>query len=348
MSQSCNRINLPIAWYRDVDYLMWFKEVLDQLLSDKSNIKERFIDEQGNVMMNFLHKDYDDAISRYTSYHDWKNYDHLRVKFLDEVTGAIVKRPVVVENSEPLTPDYGKLVLNLSEWKKVSIYSSKARKVIYSYTHKNFIQQVKLIYPRLSIRNITLLSFIHWVQRSTSGSNWSPAGSYPGLEDIPKEVGIVECFCSIMNNQDLIHGKKVTDYRLCLQYEDIRRLTGDESFVGTWPSGVDTAMNLLKDRTSFILLVNPPYSEPEIWRTFQAIGDIYERYSDKDITVWMTLPDWNDLYEDQDLVNLLSPASIMINEPKTGDKVYNYSMFSGPRHRKFSYRRIVIAIPDRH
>lgn len=338
---------IPLHEY--LRYNIWFQNLYRTILKDGNQITRFYrkgLQENGEIVNRKIHNEFDDAISRLTSHSLWTDPAHnpaLVEKFLQEL-GKMLHKPKVLH--AVALPEIGDDITFTMENGVGTFFEGE--KMIYSYRHTDFLRRLNSFYD-LPEENAMLISFVYWTQRSHSGSNWSPSKSYPDLVALRKKLGectIVECFCGLMNNQDLIYRtiKKagpVTDYRLALDAGLLRSLTRDQKFVGTWPDGLFWLMEHKEISHNLVLLCNPPYSEPEIHRTFAALGEFYGKYDKEyNIMTYMTLPNWPDLFTDKKLVGSLRPSKILKNEIIKNDLVFNASSYEAPKRINFAYRQL--------
>lgn len=253
----------------------------------------------------------DSIISRATSFHGMDEDPAILERMIQELKDITISgRWSVPAKPTPLPEDLnlgvsrscnGQLVVRVYD--RSASESGTLPTPLYSLSNQTLMSAFHRAYPRMPMTSAGVLTIMYHFQRAYDGSNWSPDDSYRGLQDDydSGKVGILECFSGCLNNQDTIRGRPMTHGRLSLEWETLRDLTGDSKFVGSWPEGVYPQLTRLFDQFQYVrLLVNPPYSEPEIARTAQELARIFSMYprsSGKTLRVSMTLPAWPDIYE---------------------------------------------------
>lgn len=261
-------------------------------------------------------KEFDDIVSRMTSYLNWYKYKDLIQKFTEEINNSLVINPIKMPKLTQIKVK-GKATIADGIITYQSIHISQ---------YQGFIKRLCQIYPNIEPPQQLKIALLYYIQRSQSGSNWSPSLSYPDLEKYyDDDWGILECFCGIMNNQDLIHNRPITTARLCLDYKIVRECTGDEKFQGSWRlNSLEVIGKLVKEYKKVLLLVNPVYSEKEIILSFEHLNTIFETY-DHEMKVLLTLPHWPDLYESDEFKSKLKSIKIIDMIVIEGDNIYNAS-----------------------
>lgn len=233
-------------------------------------------------------------------------------------------------------------------------------------TYKGFTERLHEIYPGMKEKPSETLEIVmtYYTQRSQSGSNWSPSLSYPNLAKYydSGKWKIIECFCGIMNNQDLIHGREVTHARLCLDQEKVVRCTGDTKFKGTWRKNeMEVIKEIADENDNILLLVNPVYSEDEILRTASHLDTIFRKLPSKvirdnsdavkfdkefvpgrEIRSLLTLPYWDDLYNSDEFKSRMKNTAIYNMQAISGDMIFNKSEDDSKRSISFTFYTLEI------
>jgi len=242
----------------------------------------------------------DSIITRATSFSGMAEDPAIEAKMIQELTDMTISgRWTPPPRPAPLPEE---LTLAVDRNLVIKVYDPTGQ-VVYSLSNATLMTAFHRAYPAMSLTSAGVLTIMYHFQRAYDGSNWSPDDSYKDLQrDYDSGVvGILECFSGALNNQAIIRGRPMTHGRLSLEWETLRELTGDPQFVGSWPEGVYPQLTDLFSRFPAVrLLVNPPYSEPEIARTaaeLTRIFALYPRSSGKKLRVSMTLPSWSDIYD---------------------------------------------------
>ena len=278
-----------------------------------------------------VEKAFDDIVSRLTSYRGWKNEPEIIKKFKEEIQTLFL--------SEQKLPELVEKIYDMNiQIKNNRVFCDNPKFSLDS--HIPFVINLRNIYPSISDQGLIALTMIYWIQKSLSGSNWSPSMSYPDIvEYYENGWGIIECFCGLMNNQDNLHGRSVTAMRLALDYETIVKYTGDIKFVGTWPLSAPAAVSeLLMKYGKVVMLVNPVYSEPEIILTFKALNEIVV----ENVIVWMTLPNWDDLYDSDSFKAIMTKIKIIKKKLISNDVMRNPGSEVSGKKVPFSFYSLVI------
>lgn len=297
----------------------------------------------------------DDAISRATSYIGWEQrqdiisslQDEIRVLLLVDPSGelwCLPRRPK--EISDPVN-----LSIERAPGTVVSAHEVLAtgnERLVLQFDYPQVAQSLRKVYPDVPSKNLAVLVLICRVQRTDGGSNWSPSLSYPGLQadyDSGK-VGVLESFSGMLNFQNLIFQRQVTHARLALEWKLIVTMTGDTGIVGSWPDDfIPQAHELRLGFPRVRLLVNPPYSNPEIERVVTVLNRLFlefKEYPETKVLISMTLPDWDDLYAPGGTLSKLRGCYIASNIRHTKDIVRNFSSSSKAFETKLKYRALVI------
>ena len=273
----------------------------------------------------------DDVISRATSFINWEQHPEIEARMISEMCDLTITR----EWRAPSRPTPFTKPLHIKIGKApdyiIKVTSKNAPDNIHTIKYTQVTTSLYRAYPNLSKQAATSLTILYRVQRSDGGSNWSPVNSYPNLmQDFDSgKIGVLECFCGPLNNQDLINGRRITHGRLALDWKMLRDLTGDRQFLGSWPADVAHQVVKLFDVFDVVrLLVNPPYSEPEIARVVRELDNIFKKYPKgcgKKIWATMTLPDWDDMYVGNGIMTQFKHAKLHNLTRYNGDQVFNMS-----------------------
>lgn len=307
----------------------------------------------------------DDVISRATSYIGWENNPTILKNLAEEIRALLLVAPDgtiwrLPRQDKELQEPIG-LYIESPPDTLITVCQEMThgrKKEMFQIDYPQVVESLRKVYPDLEQYRIAALTLLCRVQRTDGGSNWSPSLSYPGLEaDYNSDtVGILESFCGLLNNQDLIFSmrkdrtlisrKKVTHARLCLDWKLIVSLTGDTAFVGSWPDDFIFQAHALRTRFPKLrLLVNPPYSNPEIERVVRVLSQLFQEfqsYPETKVIVSITLPDWPDLYRKGGAMTKLRHCRITSNLTHTEDTVSNFSSDSQAFRTHLRYRALVI------
>ena len=307
-------------------------------------------------------KEYDDIISRMTSNVKWYDeFVELTVNPDSQNENNIVYKFMMELYSLTIYEYNDKLKINIPKFRKRKLTGTDVNIdngiINYTYpdgykltisTYAKFEEKIASMYPIEKSSQETLeLIMTYYVQRSQSGSNWSPSKSYVDLDKYydSGDWMILECFCGIMNNQDKIHGRSITHARLCLDYENVRRCTKDDKFKGSWRiNDMDVIKELYQTGKNVLLLVNPVYSEQEIILTAGRLSEIFETFPTsvvsknseltlsgektgpgQEMRAVLTYPNWPDLYESDKYMSQLRGIRHVKVKQEYGDNVYNAS-----------------------
>lgn len=293
----------------------------------------------------------DDAISRLTSYAGWEGNTEARTRFVEEVRQLLLPGPGRESWTPPLLPTVSEAPVEITRLRSGYRYCQGDTQ--FTIRTPQVDANLRRFYPEADDQDVGVITLLLYVQRSTSGSNWSPAGSYPGLVELYEagETGILECFCGPLNHQDIVQGQVCTHARLGLDAELLRIHTHQEKWVGTWPKGmVPEIRRLAKRYDRILLLVNPPYSETEIARMTRVLRELADSPLARKVRLWTwtTLPDWPDIYRtaEEGRPGLLAPIMPLVRDLEIHEEsvVSNYSSHPEPWTVALRYRSFTVCL----